>query len=242
MSNVQKFDAVVIGAGPGGYVCAIRLAQLGKKTAIVERDSLGGICLNVGCIPSKALIFASSQYWKIKNEYGDIGISVSAVKSDLNKMQAWKESVVKKLTQGVGHLLKANGVEIIKGTASFKSSNSISVEGASGQTELQASSFVVATGSRSVEIPSLKFNGKNIVSSTEALELTSCPEKMIVIGGGFIGLEIGTVYAKLGSKVTIVEALDQLLPGTDRELVKVVEKKLKKNWRDGPYGIDGART
>ncbi|MBM4315954.1 MAG: dihydrolipoyl dehydrogenase [Deltaproteobacteria bacterium] len=224
---MKSFDAVVIGAGPGGYPTAIRLAQLGKKTAIIEKENFGGVCLNVGCIPSKALIYGSSQYWKMKNEAEEIGISVKGVDCDLAKMQDWKQGVVKKLTTGVQGLLKANGVEIIKGTATFKDSKTLEVASQSGKETITATSFVIATGSRVAQIPILPFNGKNIVSSTEALSLREVPKEMVVVGGGFIGIEIGTVYAKLGSKVTIVEALDQLLSTVDNELVALVQKKMK---------------
>lgn len=222
---MKSFDAVVIGSGPGGYVTAIRLAQLGKKTAIIEKENIGGVCLNVGCIPSKALIYASSQYHKMLHDSEEIGITAKNVSVDLEKMQAWKGEVVKKLTGGVGSLLKMNGVEVIKGTASFKDSKTLEVKGAD---TVQFKDVVIATGSRVVEIPPLKFNGKNVISSTEALELKTLPKKMIVVGGGFIGLEIGIVYAKLGTEVTIVEALEFLLANVDRELVQVVEKKMRK--------------
>ena len=224
---MKTFDAVVIGAGPGGYPTAIRLAQLGKKTAIVEKENFGGVCLNVGCIPSKALIYGSSQFWKMKHEAEELGITTKSVECDLGKMQDWKSGVVKKLTTGVQGLLKANGVEIIKGTASFKDSKTLEVVSSSGKETLTATHFVIATGSRVAQIPTLPFNGKNILSSTEALSLKQLPKEMVVIGGGFIGIEIGTVYAKLGSKVTIVEALDQLLATVDSELVAVVQKKMK---------------
>ena len=224
---MKSFDAVVIGAGPGGYPSAIRLAQLGKKTAIIEKENFGGVCLNVGCIPSKALIYGSSQFWKMKHEAEELGITAKSVDCDLVKMQGWKEGVVKKLTTGVQGLLKANGVEIIKGTASFKDSKTLEVVSASGKETITATNFIIATGSRVAQIPTLPFNGKNIVSSTEALSLKTLPKEMVVIGGGFIGIEIGTVYAKLGSKVTIVEALDQLLATVDSELVSVVQKKMK---------------
>ncbi len=224
---MKNFDAVVIGAGPGGYPTAIRLAQLGLKTAIIEKESFGGVCLNVGCIPSKALIYGSSQFWKMKNESEEMGITVKSVDCNLEKMQEWKSGVVKKLTTGVQGLLKANGVEIIKGTASFKDNKTLEVVSAQSKETVTATNFVIATGSRVVQIPTLPFNGKNIISSTEALSLKELPKEMIVIGGGFIGIEIGTVYAKLGSKVTIVEALDQLLATVDSELVSVVQKKMK---------------
>ena len=224
----QQFDSIVIGAGPGGYVCAIRLAQLGQKTAIVEKDKWGGVCLNVGCIPSKALIYASSQFHKMKHEAQDIGITTSGVKVDLEKMQSWKEDVVKKLTGGVSGLLKMNKVEQIKGTATFKDAHTLEIATASGKQIVTAKNIVIATGSRVLEIPPLPFNGKNILSSTEALELKKLPKKLLVIGGGFIGVEIGIAYAKLGSEVTIVEGLDQILSTIDKEIVAVVEKRMRK--------------
>ncbi|MBI4403195.1 MAG: dihydrolipoyl dehydrogenase [Deltaproteobacteria bacterium] len=225
---MKQFDAVVVGAGPGGYVCAIRLAQLGKKTAIIEKQYFGGVCLNVGCIPSKALIHAADFYWKMKNETGGMGISASAVDLDLEKMQAWKNGIVKKLSTGVSSLLKMNGVESIKGIAQFKDAKTIEVITPNGRELVTADAFVIATGSRSVELRGVAFNGKNIISSTEALDLKLLPKKLVVIGGGFIGLEIGFVYAKLGSQVTVVEALDQILPNTDKELISPVEKRMKK--------------
>lgn len=226
--STKSFDSIVIGAGPGGYVCAIRLAQLGQKTAIIEKENWGGVCLNVGCIPSKALIYAASTYWKMKNEAEEIGIIAKDVTCDLVKMQTWKREVVKKLTGGIGNLLKMNKVETIRGTATFKDAHSLEITTKEGKETITAKSIVIATGSRVVEIPPLPFNGKNILSSTEALDLTKLPKKLLVVGGGFIGLEIGIVYAKLGSEVTIVEALDQILATIDKELVSVVERRMKK--------------
>jgi dihydrolipoamide dehydrogenase len=224
----KTFDAVVIGSGPGGYVCAIRLAQLGKKTAIIEKENIGGVCLNVGCIPSKALIHASKVFSQIQTEAKEMGITTGPVSCDLEKMQQWKSGVVKKLTGGVAQLLKANGVQTFLGSAVFKDKNLIEVSGKDGKETIRAGHVVIATGSRVAQIPNLPFNGKNIISSTEALELRSLPKRFLVVGGGFIGLEIGTVYAKLGSQVTILEAMDQLLPTVEKELVSVVEKNLKK--------------
>jgi len=226
--STKQFDAVVIGAGPGGYVCAIRLAQLGKKTAVIEKEYLGGVCLNVGCIPSKALIHAASVVWNMQDEAPHMGVTMKDLKVDMQKMYEWKQTVVKKMSGGVGQLLKANGVETIMGTAVFKDKSTLEVTGSAGTTTVKATSIVIATGSRVVQIPSLPFNGKNIIDSTGALDLTKVPKKLVVIGGGFIGLEIGTVYAKLGSQVTIVEAMGQLLPSIEKELVSVVEKKMKK--------------
>lgn len=223
---MKTFDAIVIGAGPGGYPCAIRLAQEGKKVAIVEKDKWGGVCLNVGCIPSKALIHASSQFYKTKH-LEEMGITVSAPKLDMEKMQEWKGGVVKQLTQGVSGLLKMNGVTAVSGSAVFKDAHTLEVTGAAGKETITAKDIVIATGSRVMEIPILKFNGKNVLDSTQALELKKLPKQLLVIGGGFIGLEIGMAYAKLGSKVTIVEALEQLLATVEKELVQVVEKKMR---------------
>lgn len=224
----NSFDAVVIGAGPGGYVCAIRLAQLGIQTAIVEKGNWGGVCLNVGCIPSKALIFAANQYWRTKNELPDMGISAKSVTCNLEKLQQWKSGVVQKLTSGVSGLLKMNGVSQFNGQAIFRDRQNLEIQSKGEKYSLTAKNFVIATGSRSVEIPSFPFNGKNIISSTEALELKTLPKQFVLIGGGFIGLEIGVAYAKLGSQVTIVEALEEILTGVDRELVQVAEKRMKK--------------
>jgi len=223
---MKTFDAIVIGAGPGGYPCAIRLAQEGKKVAIVEKDKWGGVCLNVGCIPSKALIHASSQFNKLKH-LDEMGIQTSAPKLDMEKMQAWKGGVVKQLTQGVSGLLKMNGVTALSGNAVFKDAHTLEITGSSGKETIAAKDIVIASGSRVVEIPILKFNGKNVLDSTQALDLKKLPKKFLVIGGGFIGLEIGMAYAKLGSKVTVVEALDQLLATVEKELVQVVEKKMR---------------
>jgi dihydrolipoamide dehydrogenase len=223
---MKSFDAIVIGAGPGGYPCAIRLAQEGKKVAIVEKDKWGGVCLNVGCIPSKALIYASSQFHKTK-EMAEIGIQVGQAKLDMEKMQGWKAGVVKQLTNGVSGLLKMNGVTAFSGGATFKDPHTLEISGSAGKETISAKEIVIATGSRVVEIPILKFNGKNILDSTQALDLKKLPKQFVVVGGGFIGLEIGMAYAKLGSKVTVVEALDQLLATVEAELVQVVQKKMR---------------
>ncbi len=224
----MKYDAVVIGAGPGGYVCAIRLGQLGLKTAVVEKENVGGVCLNVGCIPSKALIHAASLYHKIQHEAALMGISSSKPTCDFNQMQAWKRGVVKKLTGGVGQLLKANNVEVIKGRAEFVDSKTVRVHTDSGKQDLSSANYVIATGSQNLALPNLPLNGKSVISSTEALELSALPKKLIVIGGGFIGIEIGMAYAKLGSEVVIIEATGQLLPSVDSDLVDVVSRKMKK--------------
>ena len=224
-----RTEALVIGAGPGGYVAGIRLGQLKKKAIVVERDKPGGICLNVGCIPSKALINASKYYDKVKNHGAEMGLLADNLRVDMGKMQAWKGDVVSKLTGGVRTLLKANGCDYRTGTAKLVSKNTVEVTDAAGAvTTIQADHIVIATGSRPIEIPGFAFDGKRIVDSTGALDFTTVPERFIVVGGGYIGIEIGTLYAKLGSKVTVVEALPTILAGNDPEIIQVVARKLKK--------------
>ncbi|HVZ73947.1 MAG TPA: dihydrolipoyl dehydrogenase [Polyangia bacterium] len=229
MADTIRTEALVIGAGPGGYVAGIRLGQLKKKAIVVEKDKPGGICLNVGCIPSKALINASKYYDKIKNHGAEIGLLADNVRVDMAKMQSWKGEVVTKLTGGVKTLLKANGCEYRTGNAKLVSANTVEVTDAAGAvTTIVADNIILATGSRPIEIPGFKFDGKRIVDSTGALDFTAVPEKFIVIGGGYIGIEIGTLFAKLGSKVTVVEALPTILAGNDPEIIQLVARKLKK--------------
>ncbi len=227
MADAIHVEALVIGAGPGGYVAGIRLGQLKKKAMVVERDKPGGICLNVGCIPSKALINAAKYYDKLRHG-ADIGILADNLRLDMPKMQSWKGEVVSKLTGGVKVLLKANGCDYRTGVARLVSRNTVELTEASGKVTIQADNIVVATGSRPIEIPGFKFDGNRIVDSTGALAFDAVPERFVVIGGGYIGIEIGTLYAKLGSKVTVVEALPAILPGNDPEIVQVVARKLKK--------------
>jgi dihydrolipoamide dehydrogenase len=227
MAEKKKFDAIVIGAGPGGYPCAIRLAQLGKKVAIIEREFVGGVCLNVGCIPSKALIKAASNFEKMQKADG-MGFKVKGVDVDFAGLQEWKQSVVTKLTGGVSQLLKGNKVEIVKGEASFVSKNELSVKSSEGTQALTADHIVIAVGSSPIEIPALKFDEKNILSSTGALALDKEVKSLIVVGGGYIGLEIGTYMAKLGTQVTILEALPRLLNSYDADVANVVGRNLKK--------------
>ena len=228
----QRFDAVVIGAGPGGYPTAIRLGQLKVKTAIIEREYWGGVCLNVGCIPSKAVIHAAKMYEKMSHA-DDLGIMVASKPTmDMKKLQSWKGGVVNKLTGGVRTLLKGNGVEIIEGTAKLEKSgpdgHRITVQNSKGTQTIVTKNIVLATGSRPTEIPGFKIDQQRILDSTGALALDHVPQRMIVIGGGYIGLELGMVYAKFGSKVTVVEALPRVLATMDKDCVGVVERKLKK--------------
>ncbi len=227
MANTT-YEAIVIGGGPGGYPAAIRLAQLGVKTLCVEKEYLGGVCLNWGCIPSKALIAASKLADKVKKA-GYMGIVAKDVSVDVAKMQQWKEGIVKKLTGGVKTLITSNGGDIVMGTARLTGPKSVEVTAADGtKTTYQATrGIVLATGASVIEIPGFATNGDTIISAREAVSLTSAPASMVVIGGGVIGLELGMVYMKLGTKVTVIEMMDQLLPGTDPDIVRVVQKHLK---------------
>jgi len=228
-----RFDAVVIGAGPGGYPAAIRLGQLKVKTAIIEREYMGGVCLNVGCIPSKAVIHAAKMFEKMGHAE-DLGIQIPGKPTiDMKKLQTWKGGVVTKLTGGVRTLLKGNGVEVIDGTAKIEKSgpdgHRITVTGKSGTQTIIAKNIVLATGSRPFEIPGFKVdNAGRVIDSTGALALDHVPSRMVVIGGGYIGLELGMVYAKFGTKVTVVEALPRVPGSLDKGCVAVVERKLKK--------------
>ena len=230
--SIIKAGAVVIGAGPGGYVCGIRLGQLGIDTVVVEAGELGGVCLNVGCIPSKALITASKRYEQTASS-SVMGISVEGATVDMGVMQDWKSGIVKKLTGGVGSLLKGNGVKVVKGRATLTHNNRVVVQGADGEeTVITAGAIVLATGSRPIEIPGFTFDNENVLDSTGGLALSELPERLVVIGGGYIGLELGGTYARLGSKVTVLEMMDQLLPGFAKDLVRPVERKLVKAGAD----------
>jgi dihydrolipoamide dehydrogenase len=230
----MNFDVVVIGAGPGGYVCAIRSAQMGLKTAIVEREYMGGVCLNVGCIPSKALITAGHFLHKMQHNAAEMGLQVPGeVGVDLGQMQKWKKSVCDRMAGGVEQLLKGNSVTILKGEASFKSATEITVKSSTGTESVVAKNFVIATGSRPIEIPGFAFDEKLVLSSTGGLAQTEKLKSLVVIGGGYIGLEIGSMLANFGTKVTVVEANKGLLVGlADAECVQVVQRKLKKSGVD----------
>ena len=225
----EKFDAVVIGGGPGGYVCAIRLAQLGKKTACIEsRGSLGGTCLNVGCIPSKSLLNLSENFHKAKN-FDKIGIELGSLKLNLPKMMKNKEKAVTVLTKGIEFLFKKNKVTYFKGTGSIIGNNQISLKSADNKEEkLDTKNIIIATGSDPVSLPGIKFDEEKIVSSTGALSLKEVPKKMVVVGGGYIGLEMGSVWSRLGSEVQVVEFLDHITPGMDKEISNEFQKLLKK--------------
>jgi dihydrolipoamide dehydrogenase len=225
MSTIQT-DVLVLGAGPAGYVCAIRAADHGKKVVCVEWDNLGGTCLNWGCIPSKALISAG-HFVESTRHAADMGFTVDAPTLDLSKLIAWKDGIVKKLTGGVGMLFKSRKIEWVKGKGRIVDANTVEVETAEGKVTVKCTDLVVATGSEPAPIPGFEF-GEHVWSSTEALSPTALPKRLFVIGGGVIGMELGMFYAQVGCEVTVVEFMDQILPGTDPELVKVVARKAKK--------------
>ena len=220
----DKYDVIVIGAGPGGYVCAIRAAQLGMKVACVEkRKTLGGTCLNVGCIPSKALLHDSEKFEAAGHHFADLGIKIGKLDLDLKKMMGHKDSVVKSNTDGIDYLFKKNKVGRIEGTAKIREAGKVEVDGVT----YQAKNIVIATGSDVATLPGIDIDEDRIVSSTGALELDEVPKNLVVIGGGYIGLELGTVWRRLGANVTVVEYLDRILPGMDKEISKEMHKILK---------------
>jgi len=225
MSRSVQAKAVVIGSGPGGYVCAIRLAQLGVSTILVEKKDLGGVCLNVGCIPSKALISASKLVSQIR-EAGEMGIHVSGLEINLKEMIEWKGGIVNKLTGGVEQLVTRNGGSIVRGMATFTGPNSLDVRADDGSvTKVGFEYAVIATGSTPAEIPGFSFDGENVLSSSHVMEFSEPPKKLAVVGGGYIGMELGSVFQRLGTHVTVIEYADRILPGFERDLVRPVEKR-----------------
>ncbi len=225
----KSYDVVVIGAGPGGYVCAIRAAQLGLSVACVEKQALGGTCLNVGCIPSKALLHTSERFEEAGHDFKKLGITVSAPKLDLKTMMAHKDAVVKDNTQGIGFLFKKNKVDHVKGTGKILDAGKVEVtEGKGKPTVLKTKAIVIATGSEVTPLPGIEIDEKQIVSSTGALVFDAVPKKLAVIGGGVIGLEMGTVWRRLGAEVTVIEFLDKILPPMDNEISKQMQLILKK--------------
>jgi len=221
----MSYDVCVIGAGPGGYVAAIRSSQLGLKTVVVEREKLGGVCLNVGCIPSKAMISAAKFYDESQKKGEAMGITVGAAKLDLPKLKSWKDSVSAKMSGGVSQLLKGNKVEVVKGDAEFVDSKTLKV----GDKTIQAKNFIVATGSRPTVLKGFEYDEKDVLSSTGALDLEKLPKKLVVVGGGYIGLEISSYMQKLGCEVTVLEASDSLISGLcDKDVTKQLERSVKK--------------
>ena len=226
----KNYEAIVIGGGPGGYVAAIRLGQLGVKTLCVEKEYMGGVCLNWGCIPSKALIAAANFAHKARHAE-HMGITVQNLEVDVPKMQEWKEGIVKKLTSGVRSLVKGNKSDIAMGTAKLTGQNTVEVTNAEGQKETYEATkgIIVATGAQMIQIPGFEPDGEVVITAREAVSLQSAPESMVIIGGGYIGLELGMAYQKLGTKITVVELMDRILPGADADLVRVVQKRLEKD-------------
>jgi dihydrolipoamide dehydrogenase len=225
---MEKFDVVIIGSGPGGYVAAIRAGQLGLKTAIIEKDKeLGGTCLNIGCIPSKALLTSSDHFSFAKKEAAKHGILIENPRVDLPTMQKRKDKVVKTLTGGVRQLMKTNKVMVLEGMGTITASGKVSVKSSAGETqEIETKNIVIATGSAAIELPFAKFDGKTIVSSTEALCFEEAPKKFLVIGAGAIGLELGSVWNRLGSEVTMLEFLPRIAVGFDLELSNLLQRAL----------------
>ena len=224
----EKFDVTVIGGGPAGYVCAIRLSQLGLKTACVEsRGSLGGTCLNIGCIPSKSLLNMSESFHRAKN-FSDIGIETGEIKLNLEKMMSNKDSSVSTLTKGVEFLFKKNKVTYIKGVGSFNEKNEILVKNDKSEIKIKTDKTIISTGSEPLSLPGIDFDEKKILSSTGALSISKLPKKMVVVGGGYIGLEMGSVWSRLGTEVHVVEYLDHITPGLDKEISNEFMKILKK--------------
>ena len=215
-ASASSFDVLVIGAGPGGYVCAIRAAQLGLKTACLDKEAkFGGTCLRIGCIPSKALLDATEKLYLAKHHFANMGIQVDNPRPDLPTMMARKDKVVDTLTGGVSVLMKKNKIEKIVGTAKFTSPNTVEVIHPEGKRTITAKHIIIATGSAPVQLPFMKFDGTRIISSDQAIALPKIPERMVVIGGGAIGLEMGSVWSRMGSKVTVLEMLPSLVVGSD---------------------------
>ncbi len=226
---MENFDVTVIGSGPGGYVAAIRCAQLGFKTAIIEKyNTLGGTCLNVGCIPSKALLDSSEHFYNAKKTFPTHGIDLENLKVNFPQMIARKADVVDQNTKGIEFLMKKIDIKVFTGTGSFVDPHTISIAGSEGTTEIKTARTIIATGSKPADLPFAKIDKDRIISSTEALSLKEQPKSMIVIGGGVIGVELGSVYARLGTEVTIVEYMDSLIPTMDKDMGKELGRSLKK--------------
>jgi dihydrolipoyl dehydrogenase len=219
-------DLAIIGGGPGGYVCAIRAGQLGLKTVLIEADRVGGECLNYGCIPSKSLITISKLLQKVKDAE-KFGLVAPAAHVDLRAAQKWKSEVVSRLVSGVEGLLKGNHVTVLMGEAEVTSKDRLSVSAAGGRTEVSAKKLVIATGTRAASLPGLELDGNLVIGSKDGLELKSAPRRVLIVGGGAIGLEFASMLQKLGSQVTVVEVMDQLMPGIDPEVVRVVQRNLE---------------
>ena len=228
---MEKFDVTIIGGGPGGYVAAIRCAQLGLKTALIEKyANLGGTCLNVGCIPSKALLDSSEHFYNALNHFKEHGIDITTPKVNLKQMIERKRGVVKMTVEGINYLMKKNKITVINGQGSYLTKNNIEILKKDGKKEqIETNKSIIATGSKPSTLPGIVIDKKRIITSTEALEMTEVPKNLVIIGGGVIGLELGSVYGRLGSKVTVVEFMDRIIPGMDGSLSKELQRVLKKN-------------
>lgn len=225
---MTKYDITIIGSGPGGYVAAIRAAQLGFKTALIEKEkTLGGTCLNVGCIPSKALLDSSEHYHNAAHTFKTHGIELNDLQVNMKQMIDRKNDVVKKTTDGISYLMNKNKIDVYEGYGSFKNRNTISIKGKEEQ-EIETDKVIIATGSEPASLPFITLDGKRVITSTEALDITELPKSMVVIGGGIIGCELGSVYARLGTEVTIVEYLPRIVPGMDADIGKELLRSLKK--------------
>jgi dihydrolipoamide dehydrogenase len=225
----DRFDLIVIGAGPGGYVAAIRAAQLGMRVACVEKDAtLGGTCLNVGCIPSKALLDSSEHFYLARHRFANHGIKVGNLELDLPAMMQRKDQVVQGLTRGVAGLFRKNKIEHVRGTAKVTAPGKVRIDSGGESRSLTAANILIATGSAPVELKSLPFDGRHIINSTEALALSEVPKRMVVVGAGAIGLELGSVWSRLGSEVLVIEFLDRCAPAMDREMTAALQKSLEK--------------
>ncbi len=224
----MQFDVVVIGSGPGGYIAAIRASQLGFKTAIIEKyPALGGTCLNVGCIPSKALLDSSEHYHNASHKFKTHGININGMEIDFNQMINRKNGVVTQMNNGVSYLMKKHKIEVFHGHGSFVNKNTVKVTNTDGETLLETKNTIIATGSKPSSLPGITIDKKRIISSTEALNLTEIPKHLIIIGGGVIGLELGSVYSRLGSKVSVVEYMDSIIATMDKTLGKELQRSLK---------------
>lgn len=228
--TMSKYDVTIIGGGPGGYVAAIRCAQLGMKVALIEKyNTLGGTCLNVGCIPSKALLDSSEHYYKATKEFAAHGINIGKIDVDFGQMIKRKAEVVSQTCAGIDFLMKKNKIDVINGLGSFVSKNKIKVTAQDGSIkEIETDKTIIATGSKPTQLPFIKIDKKRIITSTEALSLTEIPKHLIIIGGGIIGVELGSVYGRLGSKITVVEYLDRIVPSLDSEVGKEMSRLFKK--------------
>ncbi|MBP7803372.1 MAG: NAD(P)/FAD-dependent oxidoreductase, partial [Saprospiraceae bacterium] len=227
----MKTQVLIIGSGPGGYVAAIKCAQLGMQVILVEKyNTLGGTCLNVGCIPSKALLDSSEHYYQASHQFAIHGIQVKDLKIDMPQMIKRKNEVVDQTCKGVQYLMKKNKIEVITGTAAFIDPHSVEITLSDGtKSQVNAEHIIIATGSKPITPPAFNYDKKRVITSTEALQLQSVPKSMLIIGAGVIGLELGSVYSRLGTQVDVIEYLDHILPGMDRDCSKELQKVLEKN-------------